>query len=131
MPPIIKQLGLRDRVNARIAPTGSQSTDLDLGQVIQVLVCNRLLAPKPLVHVETWLGQTALPDLLGIRADQCNDDRLARGLDALVPHRDALWQNLIVGAMPSAPSISTSQSASSRSCSAPWLRSWSTPCWNC
>jgi hypothetical protein len=28
-------------------------TDLDLGVVTGVLVLNRLLAPKPLVHVET------------------------------------------------------------------------------
>jgi len=97
--PILEQLGLRERVNAHLAPSGSQAGDLDLGQVIQVLVCNRLLAPKPLVHVETWLGETVLPDLLGIRADQCNDDRLARSLDALAPHLDALWQALIVGAI--------------------------------
>jgi len=97
--PIVEQLGLRERVNARVHPSGDQSGDLDLGQVTAVLVCNRLLAPKPLVHVETWLADTVLPDLLGVRADQCNDDRLARSLDALAPHLDALWQDLIVGAI--------------------------------
>jgi hypothetical protein len=64
-----------------------------------VLVLNRLLAPQPLVHVETWLATTVLPDLLGLDAAQCNDDRLARALDTLVPHLDALWQDLIVAAI--------------------------------
>jgi hypothetical protein len=30
------------------------------------LVLNRLLAPQPSVHVETWLAGTALPDLRGL-----------------------------------------------------------------
>lgn len=97
--PILEQLGLRDRVNRRVHPTGDQPADLDLGQVVQVLVFNRLLAPKPLVHVETWVAETVLPDLLGVTADQCNDDRLARALDGVSPHLDALWQDLIVGAI--------------------------------
>jgi hypothetical protein len=64
-----------------------------------VLVLNRLLAPQPLVHVETWLAGTALPDLWGLEAPQCNDDRLARTLDALHPHLAALWQDLVVAAV--------------------------------
>jgi hypothetical protein len=97
--PIVEQLDLRDRVNRRVHPAGDQPGDLDLGRVTQVLVLNRLLAPQPLVHVEAWLAETALPDLLGVSAEQCNDDRLARALDALSPHLDALWQDLIVGAI--------------------------------
>jgi transposase len=97
--PLLERLGLRDLVNRRCHPTGSHAEDLDLGLVTGVLVLNRLLAPRPLVHVETWLAGTVLPDLWGIEALQCNDDRLARALDALYPHLDALWQDLIVAAV--------------------------------
>jgi len=97
--PIIERLGLRERVNQRVYPTGEQSADLDLGRVTEVLVLNRLLAPQPLVHVEDWLAETVVPDLLGLDAASCNDDRLARGLDALVPHLDGLWQDLVVSAI--------------------------------
>jgi transposase len=97
--PIMEDLGLREIVNAQCTPTGSSSTDLDLGLVTLILVCNRLLAPTPLVHVEDWLASTVLPDVLGVDASQCNDDRLARTLDALLPHLDALWQELIVRAI--------------------------------
>jgi transposase len=97
--PLLERLGLRDLINRRCHPTGTVQEDLDLGLVTGVLVLNRLLAPAPLVHVETWLAGTALPDLWGIAALRCNDDRLARALDALYPHLDALWQDLIVAAL--------------------------------
>lgn len=97
--PILEQLDLRAIVNRHCVSGGEQTTDLDPGLVTLLLVLNRLLAPSPLVHVETWLGETILPDLLGIDAGQCNDDRLARTLDRLVPYLDALWQDLIIAAI--------------------------------
>ncbi len=84
--PIMEQLGLRELVNRHCAPAGESATDLDPGLVTVLLVANRLLAPKPLVHVEAWLAETALPELLGMEAAQGNDDRLARTLDVLTPH---------------------------------------------
>src|SRR6266496_2273600 len=97
--PIVEQLGLRAVVNQRVHPNAQQAGDLDLGLVTEVLVLNRLLAPRPLVHVETWLGQTVVPELLGLEAEQCNDDRLARALDGISPHLDELWQDLVVAAV--------------------------------
>jgi transposase len=98
--PVVERLKLREVVNRRCHPQGTALPDLDLGRIVELVVFNRLLAPRPLVHVETWLADTALPDLLGLEAAQANDDRLARALDALVPHLDPLWQDLIVGAVP-------------------------------
>ncbi len=97
--PLLDRLGLRDIVNRHCHPEGSTPGELDVGLVAGVLVLNRLLAPQPLVHVETWLAGTALPDLWGIEAPRCNDDRLARTLDALAPHLAAIWQDLLVAAV--------------------------------
>ena len=97
--PRCEQLGLRAVVNRRCYPDGGAPEDIDLGRVALVLVLNRLLAPQPLVHVERWLAGTMLPEVLGLSASQRNDDRLARALDALLPHLDALWQDLIVAAL--------------------------------
>jgi transposase len=97
--PLLEQVGLRELVNRRCHPTAHDTGDLDLGLVTLLLVLNRLLAPQPLVHVETWLAGTVLPDLLAVEAAQVNDDRLARALDALAPHLDALWQDLVVAAI--------------------------------
>jgi transposase len=96
--PVLERLGLRAVVNQQCQPEGS-GADLDVGLTALVLVCNRLLAPQPLVHVETWLGQTALPERLGFEAGQANDDRLGRALDALVPHLEGIWQELVVRAI--------------------------------
>lgn len=97
--PLVERLGLREIVNRRCHPADTTPHALDLGLVTGVLVLNRLLAPRPLVHVETWLAGTALPDLWDFDAQQGNDDRLARALDTLAPHLDALWQDLIVAAV--------------------------------
>jgi transposase len=98
--PIVDRLNLRAVINRHCHPQGTTRPDLDLGRVVEVVVFNRLLAPRPLVRVEDWVAETVLPDLLDLDAVQGNDDRLARTLDALVPHLDVLWQELLVGAVP-------------------------------
>lgn len=42
---------------------------------------------------ESWYGQTALEDILGVGPDKVNDDRLYRALDALLAHKDALCRH--------------------------------------
>jgi transposase len=97
--PLVERLGLRGLVNRRAHPADTTPHALDLGLVTGVLVLNRLLAPQPLVHVETWLAGTVLPELWDFDALHGNDDRLARALDALYPHLEALGQDLIVAAL--------------------------------
>lgn len=94
--PLFERLGLRESVNRHV---GHLAADHDAGLVVLLLCLNRLLAPRPLVHVESWLAQTALPALLGVEAESCNDDRLARTLDLVAPHLEAIWQDLIVAAI--------------------------------
>lgn len=72
---------------------------IDWGRVVEVLVSNRLTAPKPLYQVEEWLATTALPTLWELDSAKFNDDRLGRCLDALYPLRDDLWAQLITRAV--------------------------------
>lgn len=97
--PIIEKLDLRDVVNRRLYPSISGYEDLDWGLSTVVLVLNRLLAPKPLVHVESWLETTAIPDLLGFEAKKANDDRLGRTLDCLSSSYEDIWIDLIANAV--------------------------------
>ncbi|MFJ9777818.1 IS1634 family transposase [Kitasatospora sp. NPDC101157] len=60
------------------------------GQVIEVLVANRLSAPAPLVRVGDWAREWAVEEVFGIDADLLGDDRLARALDAIAPHLEEL-----------------------------------------
>ena len=94
--PVLERLGLRQIVNRHVPPSGAEH---DSGLVTLLLCLNRLLAPRPLVHVETWIAGTVLPTILSIDAEEFNDDRLARTLDALAPHLQAIWQDLVIQAI--------------------------------
>jgi transposase len=57
-----------------------------------ILVLARFCAPSSELHIaESWYAKTALEDILGVAPDKVNDDRLYRALDALLPHKDALF----------------------------------------
>lgn len=59
-----------------------------------LLTLARFCAPSSELRIaEFWYGRTALDDLLGVPADKINEDRLYRGLDALLPHKDELFDH--------------------------------------
>jgi len=88
--PILSDLTVRQIVNA-VVPS---QADIDLGQIVVVLTLNRLLAPQPLYHVQVWLAETVLPQLLGLAPALVYDNRLGRALDRLYPHLGELWARL-------------------------------------
>ena len=60
-----------------------------------ILTVARLCEPSSELHIaEDWYRRTALEDLLGVPAEQVNDDRLYRALDQLLPHKTAIEQHL-------------------------------------
>jgi transposase len=60
------------------------------GQVIEVLVANRLSAPAPLVRVGDWAREWAVEEVFGIEPELLNDDRIGRALDAIAPELDRI-----------------------------------------
>ena len=93
--PIVDLLGLRDTVNA-LCPT---EADLDLGQVMLVLVLNRLMSPQPLCWVNRWAARTVLGVALDMPTTKLYDNRLGRALDAVYPHLGEIWARLVVRAI--------------------------------
>jgi len=62
------------------------------GTMACILVLARFCAPSSELRIaDFWYGKTALDDLLGVAPHKVNDDRLYRALDALLPHKDALF----------------------------------------
>ena len=60
-----------------------------------LLTLARFCAPSSELQIaESWYEKTALEDLLGVPAEKVNDDRLYRGLDALLPKREGLFKHL-------------------------------------
>jgi transposase len=64
------------------------------GTIAALLTLARFCAPSSELQIaEFWYGKTALDDLLGVAADKVNEQRLYRGLDALLPHKDKLFKH--------------------------------------
>jgi hypothetical protein len=88
---LLETLQVRAIIN-RYCPTRSK---VDHGAVALVLILNRLTLPLPAYQIADWLARTVLVSVLGIPAAKFNDDRLARTLDAIQPHCQAIWQEVI------------------------------------
>lgn len=88
---VLQELKVEETIN-QYCPSRSEVSH---GTVALVLVLNRLHAPRALWRVADWLGQTVLETVLGVEAAKFNKDRLARTLDALAPHHQAIWQAVV------------------------------------
>jgi transposase len=63
--------------------------------VVAILALARFCEPSSELHIaDTWYRRTALEGLLGIPAGQINKDRLYRGLDEILPHKEAIERHL-------------------------------------
>lgn len=89
---VLEILQVRQIINQH-CPQGK--AEIDHGTVALVLILNRLTAPRPLHRLADWLAQTCLALRLGLSADKFNDDRLRRTLEALHPHLQAIWQDIV------------------------------------
>jgi hypothetical protein len=87
-----EELGLRafwDQV------LGEQRGQVPWAKVVERLVVNRRCAPRSELSVhERWFLPTALDLLLGTDARVAEQARLYRGLDRMIPHKEALEKHL-------------------------------------
>jgi transposase len=68
--------------------------EITWGTMASILVLARFCAPSSELQIaDFWYGKTALDDLLGVSPEKVNEDRLYRALDALLPHKDALFKH--------------------------------------
>lgn len=89
---LIRRLGLDELFDSSI-PRGKE--DIPWAKIALVLIICRLCNPSSELHIaEHYYKSTALPELLGIPVDKIYDERLYRGLDKLLPHKEALEKHL-------------------------------------
>jgi len=91
---MLKELKIAEIVDA-YCPT---EADVSHGTVVSALVLNRLTAPRPLYKVADWMFFSMLPLVWRIPARKFNDDRLGRTLEAIEPHLQAIWLEIIIRA---------------------------------
>jgi transposase len=85
---LVKKLGLHEFLK-RALPPGQEHVPWSLTALI--LVIARLCEPSSELRIaEHFYRQSVLADLLGVPIDKVDDNRLYRGLDELLPHKQAL-----------------------------------------
>lgn len=77
----LSRLGLMGLVD-RLVPMRGRA-QLTHGEVVAVLVANRLCSPSPLYDVAGWASSAAVAELLQVPGMLLNDDRLGQALEAL------------------------------------------------
>lgn len=60
------------------------------GELVEVLVLNRLSSPKRLYNVECWTHEHCVADLYGYPAKKFNDDHIRRTLDKLWEYEETI-----------------------------------------
>lgn len=83
--PILERMDIRRVVNLHCP--ADPRLEMPIGDVIHLLVANRLSSPQPLLHVADWAEYSGAEFVVGTPAELLNDDRLARALDAVFPKR--------------------------------------------
>jgi transposase len=94
---ILRRLDVAGIVD-ELCPVRSDA-DLTHGQVIEVLIANRLTSPMPLQRVGGWASAWAVEETFGVEAELLNDDRLARALDAIAPRLAEISGTVAAGAI--------------------------------
>ena len=76
-----------------LLPAGKERVAWEM--IAAVLVAARLCEPSSELHIaEDWFRRTALTDLLQLRDEEVNKDRLYRALDQLVVHKAVIEAHL-------------------------------------
>ena len=89
---LFETLGLDEYFSSRITPTWEE---VDWPSVIKILILSRFCRPSSESYIaEHFYEQAAFEDFLGIPAAKIYDNRLYRGLDKLLPHKDGLQCHL-------------------------------------
>lgn len=84
----VRRLGIMEAIEQFCPSRGN--AHLTHAQAAVAIIANRLSNPGALYRLIHWSREYALEELWGIDPERLNDDRLARCLDALAEHADAI-----------------------------------------
>lgn len=73
--------------------------DVPLGDLVEILVANRLLDPKPLYKLGSWASRSTLADFYNLTEQQLHDDRIGMALERLADHGHSVQAQLVLTAV--------------------------------
>jgi transposase len=91
----LERLKVADTINRLVPWEG----EVPLGILVEILLINRLLAPKPLFRLDEWAQDTGVAAYYGLDPRQLNDDRLGRALERLATHHKVAQAGLVLKAI--------------------------------
>jgi transposase len=97
--PVISECLERLRVAEHVNRSVPWEGEVPLGTLVEVMLMNRLLAPKALFRLDAWAQTAAVTDYFGLQPGQLNDDRLGRALERLATHADQVQAGLVLTAI--------------------------------
>ena len=81
--PLLSAIGVRAIVNGLLPMQRERQASISHGQVIETLIANRLVSPRPLSRIPEWAEAQGVGVMFGVEPEALNDSRLGRTLDAL------------------------------------------------
>lgn len=97
--PLIAQLCQRMRLGRIVDAIVPWDGDVPLGDLVEILVANRLLEPKPLYKLGSWATKATLAHYYNLREQQLHDDRIGRALERIAEHGDSVQAVLVLRAI--------------------------------
>ncbi len=95
--PVIVHYFERLRLGTVVDKAAPWEGGIPLGNLVEVMIANRLLSPQAQYRIGEWAGKASLTDYYGVTAEQLNDDLLGRALERIAKHRDVIEASLVTG----------------------------------
>jgi transposase len=97
--PVIARFCQRLQLGATVDRIVPWEGEVPLGDLVEILVANRLLEPKALYRLGSWATKATLADSYNLSEQQLHDDRIGRALERVADHGDAVQAALVLRAI--------------------------------
>jgi transposase len=97
--PVIALFCDKLRLGRTVDDTVPWEGEVPLGDLVEILLANRLLDPKPLYKLGSWATKATLADFYNLTEQHLHDDRIGMALERLADHGDKVQAALVLRAI--------------------------------
>ena len=97
--PVLTEFFHRLRLGRIVQAIVPWEGDVPLGDLVEILVANRLLEPKPLYKVGSWATKATLANFYHLTEEKLHDDTIGRALERVADYGDSVQAALTLRSM--------------------------------
>ena len=97
--PVLTEFFHRLRLGRIVQAIVPWEGDVPLGDLVEILVANRLLEPKPLYKVGSWATKATLANFYNLTEEKLHDDTIGRALERVADYGDTVQAALTLRSM--------------------------------